>query len=228
GLPAHAVVPAYPYASLIPRVVLLGYAAVLWVRAVILVATSQSSYLRPLPAAIVHPVLGLLGLAAFVPTTLGDWLTAALVFGIFLATAVGFTEIAKRPLHKAFGINGLTLMRYTLAHITELGDEGREEMEAFFTSISVPGRVGVGTLTFRTQGGRRIAFVAPMVHPGPMGYVGGSDLPAKLRARSSAVTGAAVASHGPTTHDQNPANLRQGEKLAAATRTLSLETKYYA
>ena len=226
GLTAYTLVAAVPYAYPIPRVVLLGYAMVLWVRAVILVATSQSSYLRSLPAAIVHPLLGLLGLAVFVPTTLGVWLTAALVFGIFLATAIGFTEIAKRPLHKAFGINGLTLMRYTLEHITELGDEGREEMEAFFTSISVPGRVGVGTLTFRTQGGRRIAFVAPMVHPGPMGYVGGSDLPAKLRSRLSDVTETVVVAHGPTTHDQNPANLREVEKLAAATRTLILETKY--
>ncbi|HLE45410.1 MAG TPA: DUF2070 family protein, partial [Thermoplasmata archaeon] len=35
-----------------------------------------------------------------------------------------------------------------------------------------------------------------------------------------------VVAHGPTTHDQNPANLREVEKLAAATRTLILETQY--
>src|SRR2546422_4302363 len=46
-----------------PPGVLLGYAAVLWVRSVILAGTSHSNYVRSLPAAIVHPILGLSRLA---------------------------------------------------------------------------------------------------------------------------------------------------------------------
>ena len=226
GLTAFSVATGIPYTFQVQRAVLLGYAAVLWMRAVILAATSQSNYLRSFPAAVVHPVLGLLGLAVFVPTTLGDWLTAVLVFGIFLSTAIGFTEIAKRPLQKAFGINGLRLMRYTLDHLTELGDEGREEVEAFFTSISVPARVRIGTVTFRFHGGRRAAFVAPMVHPGPMGYICGSDLPTKLRTRLADLASTVLVAHGPTTHDENPANLREVDKVAACARELVGGTVY--
>ncbi|OGS50481.1 MAG: hypothetical protein A3K65_09525 [Euryarchaeota archaeon RBG_16_68_12] len=226
GLTVFSVVTGITYTFQVQRVVLLGYATVLWVRAVILAATSQSNYLRSLPAAVIHPVLGLLGLAVFAPPTAADWVTAALVFAIFLATAIGFTEIAKRPLQKAFGINGLRLMRYTLDHLTELGDEGREEVEAFFTSISVPARVRVGTLTFRFPGGRRAAFVAPMVHPGPMGYICGSDLPAKLRTRLSDLAGTVLVAHGPTTHDENPANLGEVDKVAACVRELIGGTVY--
>ncbi len=226
GLTVFSVVTGITYTFQVQRVVLLGYATVLWVRAVILAATSQSNYLRSLPAAVIHPVLGLLGLAVFAPPTAADWVTASLVFAIFLATAIGFTEIAKRPLQKAFGINGLRLMRYTLDHLTELGDEGREEVEAFFTSISVPARVRVGTLAFRFPGGRRAAFVAPMVHPGPMGYICGSDLPAKLRSRLSDLAGTVLVAHGPTTHDENPANLGEVDKVAACARDLIGGTVY--
>ncbi|HTD81215.1 MAG TPA: DUF2070 family protein [Thermoplasmata archaeon] len=220
GFTLYSLATQTPYAFTVQRVVLLGYAAVLWVRFVILAGTSHSNYLRSLPAAIVQPILGLIGLAAFVPTTAGDWLTAALVFAIFLATAIGFTEIAKRPLQKAFGVNGLKLMRYTLDHLTELGDEGRDEMESFFTAISVPARVRVGAVAFRTPKGTKAVFVAPMVHPGPMGYVGGSDLPAKLRAGLEDVAGAVLVAHGPTTHDENPANTKEVEKLAPVVREI--------
>src|SRR6266480_2392584 len=47
----------------IDRVTILGYGAVLWVREVILSATSNSRHLRSLPAASLHPLLGLAGLA---------------------------------------------------------------------------------------------------------------------------------------------------------------------
>src|SRR3989442_12219682 len=53
------------YAFRIDRAVVLGYGAVLWIRAVILTATSNSRYVRTLPAASLHPVLGLIGLAVF-------------------------------------------------------------------------------------------------------------------------------------------------------------------
>ena len=220
GLTLFSIVTGTPYTFSVQRAVLLGYAAVLWVRAVILAGTSQSNYLRSLPAAVIHPILGLLGLAVFVHTTAGDWLTAALVFAIFLSTAIGFVEIAKRPMQKAFGVNGLKLMRYTLDHLTELGDEGRDEIESFFTAISVPARVRVGTVTFRTAKGTKVVFVAPLVHPGPMGYIGGSDLPAKLRAGLEDVAGAVLVAHGPTTHDENPANTKEVEKLSPLVREL--------
>jgi len=53
-----------------------------------------------------------------------------------------------------------------------------------------------------------------------MGYIGGSDLPAKLRAGLEDVAGAVLVAHGPTTHDENPANTKEVEKLAPLVREL--------
>ena len=226
GLTIYSVSTGLQYRFSVPRAVLLGYAAVLWTRAVILAATSQSSHLRSLPAALVQPILGLLGLALFVPTTLADWATAAIVFGIFLATAIGFTEIAKRPLQKAFGFDGLRLMRFVLDHLTEQGDEGREEIEAFFTKIAVPARVRVGVLSIHFRSGRRGALIAPMVHPGPLGRICGSDLPAKLRARLSGTADSVFVVHGPTTHDENPANTNEVNRVADLAKELLLQARH--
>jgi len=226
GLTIYSISTRLQYRLSVPRAVLLGYAAVLWTRAVILEATSQSSHLRSLPAALVQPILGLVGLAVFVPTTFADWATAVIVFGIFLATAIGFTEIAKRPLQKAFGFDGLRLMRFVLDHLTEQGDEGREEIEAFFTKIAVPARVRVGVLSIHFRGGRRGALIAPMVHPGPLGRICGSDLPAKLHARLSGTADPVIVVHGPSTHDENPANTNEVNRVADLAKELLLQARH--
>ena len=65
-----------PYLGRIDRVAVLGYGAALWIREVILSATSNSQHLRSLPAASVHPILGLAGLAWFAALNVGDILLA--------------------------------------------------------------------------------------------------------------------------------------------------------
>src|SRR5205809_1415311 len=149
----------------IDRVTILGYGAVLWIREVILSATSNSKHLRSLPAAALHPVLGLAGLALFVPGFgLADVVIALVVFALFFGSAVAYAEIAKRPLLRSFGVDGLKLLRFTLDHYTEPEDSGIAELEAFFDSISVAARVRVGGLAFRVGARLKALFVAPTVH----------------------------------------------------------------
>ncbi len=214
ALSIYAIFGGVVYDFRIDRVVLLGYGAILWVREVILTATSNSKHVRSLPAASLHPLLGLVGLAVFVPFGFVDLLLAFLVFALFFASAVAYAEIARRPLLRSFGVDGLKLLRSTLDHYTDPEEAGIQELESFFDSISVAARVRVAGLAFRTTKGMKAVFVAPTVHPGPMGYVGGSDLPSKVAKGLADLTPNVIVAHGPTTHDENPATSAEVSKIA--------------
>lgn len=206
--------------SITLKVSLLGYGAVLWTREVILSATSHSQHLRSLPAASIHPVLGLVGLAAWAPLGLVPFLVGLVVLTVFLLSAVAYTEIAKRPLLRSFGADGFKLLRSTLDVYGEMEDEGVAELEEFFGSISVAARVRVAGLALRAANGVKALFLAPTVHPGPMGVVSGSDLPSKIAAGLGDVTPNVLVAHGPTTHDENPATTAEVRKLPEAVRRL--------
>ena len=202
----------------IDRVTILGYGAVLWVREVILSATSNSKHLRSLPAASLHPVLGLAGLALFVSLRPDEVVLALAVYALFFLSAIAYAEIAKRPLLRSFGVDGLKLLRSTLDHYTEPEASGIAELEAFFDSISVAARVRVGGLAFRVGARLKALFVAPTVHPGPMGYVSGSDLPSKIARDLTDLTPNVLVAHGPTTHDENPATTSEVHKVGETIR----------
>ena len=217
---AYAITSGVPYAFRIDRVAILGYGAVLWTREVILSAISNSHHLRSLPAASLHPVLGLVGLALFVPLSAWDVVVAVIVFALFFGSAVAYAEIAKRPLLRSFGADGLKLLRSTLDQYTEPEESSIAELEGFFHSIGVVARVRVGGLAFRTAKGIKALFVAPTVHPGPMGYVSGSDLPTKVARGLADLTPNVLVAHGPTTHDENPATSAEVPKISDAVRAL--------
>src|SRR6266508_1709238 len=224
---AYAIFGGVTYAFRTDRVAVLGYGAILWIREVILSATSNSKHLRSLPAASLHPLLGLAGLALFVPGFgPGDVAIALSVFALFFASAVAYAEIAKRPLLRSFGVDGLKLLRFTLDHYAEPEEAGIAELEGFFRSISVAARVRVGGLAFRTAKGTKALFVAPTVHPGPMGYVSGSDLPSKVARGLSDLTPNVLVAHGPATHDENPATSAEVQKVSDAVRALATTSEY--
>ncbi len=213
-------------AAITLNVTILGYGAILWVREVILSATSHSQHLRSLPAAALHPLLGLVGLALWIPFGLVEFLLGLVVLAVFFFSAVAYTEIAKRPLLRAFGADGFKLLRSTLDVYGEMEDEGVAELEDFFGSISVAARVRVAGFAFRTSKGLRALFLAPTVHPGPMGMVSGSDLPSKVARGLEDLTPNVLVAHGPTTHDENPATTAEVAKVTAAARRLLAEARF--
>lgn len=203
------------------KVTLFAYAVVLWVRHVVLAATSNSNHARTLPASSLQTAVGFAGVALVLPVTVHELAAGVLVAGIFLVSGIAFTEIAKRPLSRAFGVDGLKLMRYVLDHMTELGEDGRRELEDFFAGLSVPSRVRVGAVGFRDRAARlKALLIVPTVHPGPMGYVAGSDLPSKLAAQLADLTPNVLVAHGPSTHDENPSTSEECRKVGDAVRGL--------
>jgi len=208
-----------PYVAPVAQISFLGYSSVVYLRHVVLEGTS-STRARALPAALAHPLLGFVGVAIALRPPFADWVLGSLFLLAFYGAAIAFTSVVRGPFLRNFGVDGISLLRYTIDHFTEQGDEARREMEGFFARMAVPARVRVGAIAFRADGGLRGALLAPMVHPGPMGLIGGSDLPAKLTAALGDVTRNLLVAHGPTTHDQNPASSSECDRLAAGVRDL--------
>src|SRR5207244_3893128 len=126
----------------------------------------------------------------------------------------------KRPLLRSFGADGLKLLRSTLDQYGEQEEAGIAELETFFDSIAVRSRVRVAGLAFRTAKGIKAILIAPAVHPGPMGFVSGSDLPSKIARGLTDLTPNVLVAHGPTTHDENPATSAEVKKVSEAVREM--------
>lgn len=200
------------------RFLLVGWAATLWLRQAAILATSHSSPLRSLPAVVNQPLLGLVALWILFPLSLGDWAMALVSFVAFYGAGLLFTEVAILPLERASGVDGLSMMRYSLDHMTEGGQEGQAEMEAFFDSFANEVNVPVGVLSLQQRGDGGALVVVPALHPGPYGNLGGSDLPAKMEEALEDLGREVLVPHGPSTHDQNPATTAECRRLASWVR----------
>lgn len=214
--------------SQVVRFLIVGWASTLWLRQAAILATSHSSPLHSLPAVINQPVLGILALVAFFPMSLLDWLIALISSVAFYGAGLLFTEVSIIPLERASGVDGLSMMRYSLDHMTERGMEGREQMEAFFESFAHTVTVPVGILSLRLEGGENALLVVPSVHPGPYGQLGGSDLPSKLATGIGDLASQVMVPKGPSTHDQNPATSRECDRLAAWVRDAVPKLEYHS
>jgi putative membrane protein len=200
-------------------ILLFSWALVLWLWQLVLLTTSSTSHARSLPAALIMPGLGVWAAALMLPPFgLRELLLAAGFFAIFLLSAHAFKKMAESPLKRNFGASGMELVKNMLAHWTEGGESGKEGMEKFFSTFSVPFKAEIGVVGFRSGNKLKGLWLVPTVHPGPFGTLGGSDLPAKLK-RKIAVDNLMIF-HGPATHDQNPASDAEVGKLAAAARTV--------
>ncbi len=140
------------FAAPIPftEVLIFAYCAIIWLRHLSLVTISNSNHLKSLPASLIQPVLGLAMIAVFFPPFgTNEIVLAVMTLIIFLISVILLTEVANAPLRRAFGINGLTMARYSLDHITEGGDEGAREVEAFFNSFSEKVDAHIGLVSFK-------------------------------------------------------------------------------
>lgn len=203
-----------------PRLLYLGFAATAWLRHTVWIATADHRHARIAPASVATFLLGFLAVKLAYPTTPVDDALAFALLGIFLVAGIAFTVAANQPIRHAFGANGLRLLRYLIASMTEMAEDARAEMESFFDSFAQPAEVRTAALAFRTPHGTLALIVATHAHPGPFGRVGGSDLPAKLRAPLSDLAPVVLVPHGPSTHDYNPATSAECGKVASLVREI--------
>jgi putative membrane protein len=207
------------------HVVLLGYMMATSTRHAALWATSDNRHARTLPVSFLQVLAALPLMGAALPlldasaSPLGarELLIAGALAVIFIAPLIFFLHIFDTPLKKSFRVSGSELFRYYLDHLTS----GRLEGEAILNRFAEPIRAKFGVVGFRraSDSSLKAAIVVPALHPGPIGRLGGSDLPGKV-AEAIPECDLVMVPHGSATHDYNPVSTADVERFGQAARDL--------
>ena len=93
---------------------------------------------------------------------------------LYAAAVYIFLVAIDRPWRRSMGVSMLDFLRGFIGHVAE----GSDELEDFFEQIGEHAVVPVTVLAFRELDGgpEKARFVLPMIHPGPMGEIGGGNL----------------------------------------------------
>ena len=146
-------------------------------------------------------------------------------FGILATLSLSFAShfflfLVDSPYKKAVGVSGTKHMSAFIDHFStgdgrRLTNAIREICQTFESKNS--------WVSIR-KNGQTIAFLAiPGVHPGPLGNLGGSNLPAKI---DSVLPGLSFAFHGATTNDHNPLREEDILRIGKAMVQASEDAKY--
>jgi len=194
----------------------LGF--VFGLRLFVLVAISDYRLPRMILPAITQSAVGVLvGYFLFSP----DWAVFAivlhLVFGLGFAILIWLIE---RPLYRAFHIRGLAFVNAFIAHMTDGSSRG---MENFFREIGEEIFVPQVCLFFHRAQKKPVLFTVPNLHPGPMGEIGGGNLPRVIHDRMEEET---LVAHGCATHDFNLVSESEIEKVIDAIERTKKDRTY--
>jgi putative membrane protein len=126
-----------------------------------------------------------------------DFVLLVVICAIHVTAVWGFITAIDRPWKSSLGVSVLDFVHGFIGHLAE----GSDDLEEFFESIGEDAIVPVRVLSFRRPGGEEKArFVLPMIHPGPMGDIGGGNLPLRIAKQTD---GLAFPPHATAGHDFN-------------------------
>jgi putative membrane protein len=162
-----------------------------------------------------------------------DFLNLAVLSVVYAGFVWGFLLAIDRPWQRTLGVSVLDFARGFIGHVAE----GSDELEEFFETIGEDATVPVTVLSFRERvrsdggavadeesdgataadggvvGTEKARFVLPMIHPGPMGDIGGGNLPVRI---AQTAEGLAFPPHATAGHDFNLVTEREVETLVDA------------
>ena len=180
--------------TLIPLFYAISLGFVFGLRLFVLVAIADYRVPRMIIPAFTQSAVGILaGMLLFSPSFALFALVLHVVFGLGFAILIWMIE---RPLQRAFKIRGLAFINAFIAHMTD----GSKGMEDFFREIGEEIFVPQVSFFFRRVNEKAVIFTVPNLHPGPMGEIGGGNLPKVLHDNFEEET---LVAHGCATHDFN-------------------------
>ena len=118
---------------------------------------------------------------------------------IFILAIYSFITIAGSPLKKNLGIGMLDLLSLFIAHM----NEGSNSLESLFENMSETVETMVTFISFKGKNGIKSLFISPFVHPGPLGDLGGSNMPTILANKFDHFT---MVAHGPDVYKRQGYN----------------------
>ncbi|MCD1295790.1 DUF2070 domain-containing protein [Methanocella sp. CWC-04] len=143
---------------------------------------------------------------------------------IFVTAAFVFVRYVDYPMVKSFGVSSFDFIQDFIAHLTD----GSPDMEEFFEKIGESIDAPVSVVSFKKPDGSiKALIVTPYVHPGPMGEIGGGNLPAIVsRVLSSCQEGLVFVPHGTAYHDFNLVTAEESEKIISAAKIALQRMEY--
>ena len=184
-------------------------------------ATSKIRFTKAVTTALIQPILiiSMYILITFLVTDtsfLGPIILQitikALIAGIIFVLAIyAFITVIASPFKKNLGIGVLDLLSLFIAHM----NEGSNSLEGLFENMSEAIDTVVTFVSFKTEKGIKALFISPSVHPGPLGDLGGSNMPTILANKFDHFT---MVAHGPSTHDFNPVAVSEIDKIESAVK----------
>jgi len=192
-------------------------------------ATANVRFSKAVTTALIQPtlILSLYVLVAFLFTDTSfigplilQFIIKALVAGIIFVLAIyAFIKIIASPFNKNLGIGVLDLISLFIAHM----NEGSNSLEGLFENMSEPIDTIVTLVSFKNENGIKALFISPSVHPGPLGNLGGSNMPTILANKFDNFT---MVAHGPSTHDFNPIATTEIDKIENSVKKCLEDIEY--
>jgi putative membrane protein len=164
------------------------------IRLLVLTAIADHRFIRMIPAALAQSLPMAIGGAVFFPS--GFWtlvLVAHLAVGGGCVLLIWLTE---QPLMDSHNISIFHFLNAFLAYL-----DGKPGLDRIFRAFGEQVTVPQGSLVFRRDGRPDVILTSPNIHPGPLGDIGGGNLPKILHA---SFPGEVLVAHGCATHDFNP------------------------
>ncbi|PTD94571.1 DUF2070 domain-containing protein [archaeon SCG-AAA382B04] len=188
---------------------MLSLGIIFAIRMMVLLSLSKKTLIGNIPGASVQPLFSIVFLYQFnkTPALYFEFLISSFIFISAFYLIIIYLD---RPLRRSFGISGLDFVR----GFVNYSHKGVDELESIFDEIGEFVRVPVGTIAFKNQEGVKAVIVSPSVHPGPVGELGGGNLPKALAEDlEEELDCTALIAHGAATHDFNLVNSEQSHKI---------------
>ncbi|MUV89548.1 DUF2070 family protein [Halapricum sp. CBA1109] len=139
-----------------------------------------------------------------------DFLLLTILCLLYAGAVWLFLFVIDQPWQRSLGVSVLDFLQGFISHIAE----GGRELEDFFEGIGEDAVVPVTVFSARrSDGTEKARFVLPMIHPGPMGEIGGGNLPQRV---ADSAEGLAFAPHATAGHDFNLVTEREVETIIDA------------
>jgi putative membrane protein len=176
-------------------------------RMLLLAAVVDYHLRRVVVPALLHSGIAVAGAAPFLGLT---FVQISILLHISFAVGVLlFIIVIERPMKANFKVGPLELANAFLAHLSE----GSHKLDDFFRSIGESVVVPEVSLVIEREGKEEIFVTVPNVHPGPLGEVGGSNLPKILHGQLGT---SSMVFHGSASHDFNPVDEAEVQKVGDA------------
>ncbi|MDD1693794.1 MAG: DUF2070 family protein, partial [Methanoregula sp.] len=185
----------------------ISLALVFAFRMLLLAAVVDYHLRKVVVPALLHSGIAIIGAAPFLGLA---FVQISILLHISFAIGVyAFIIVIERPMKANFRVGPLELVNAFLLHLSE----GSRKLDDFFRSIGESVVVPQVSLLMQREGKEEIFVTVPNVHPGPLGEIGGSNLPKILHGQFG---NASMVFHGSASHDFNPVDEVEVRKVGDA------------